>query len=162
MLFSGETNSIRIRREYYQDYACQFALENFPFDTQMCAMVFQVQGKTVNYVRLEQDGEGIEFMGDKTLVEYDIQLQRFVTQTRNNVSEAIVKIVFRRRMEYHVFSTFIQTGILIVTGYITFYFDIDDFGNRIMVNLTATLVIATIVSSIREVILVKINFFKLK
>ncbi len=91
--------------------------------------------------------------GDTTLVEYDIQLQDFTTgiDVRDNVSQAIVKIVFRRRFEYHVFGTFIQTGILILTGYITFYFDIDDFTNRIMVNLTATLVVATIVSSVQAV-----------
>ncbi len=83
MLFSGVNNSIVITREYYQDYGCQFLLHNFPFDTQgretcvkskypyilqrnflqMCAMVFQVQGKTVNYVQLAMDGEGIEFLG---------------------------------------------------------------------------------------------------
>ncbi len=54
-------------------------------------------------------------------------------------------------MEYHVFSTFLQTGILVLTGYITFHFAIDDFSNRIMVCLTATLVVATIVSSVQEV-----------
>ncbi len=31
----------------------------------MCAMVMEVQGRTVDYVRLEMDGEGIEFLGGK-------------------------------------------------------------------------------------------------
>ena len=79
-----------IRREYYQEYACQFDLIYYPFDTQviavwqtaenepgqknieldifsilaqMCKMVFEVQGKTDNYVRLVRDGKGIEFLG---------------------------------------------------------------------------------------------------
>jgi hypothetical protein len=30
---------------------------------QMCAMVFQVQGKTYEYVQLVQDGDGITFVG---------------------------------------------------------------------------------------------------
>ncbi len=30
---------------------------------QMCAMVMSVQGRTINYVHLEKDGEGIEFLG---------------------------------------------------------------------------------------------------
>ncbi len=29
----------------------------------MCKMVFSVQGKTDNYVKLEPDGAGIEFLG---------------------------------------------------------------------------------------------------
>ncbi len=85
-------------------------------------------------------------------MEYDIQATDFVTSaTKGNVSQAIVKIVFRRRMEYHVLSTFIQTAILVITGYITFFFDIDDFTNRVMVVLTALLVVATIISSVQAV-----------
>ena len=34
MLFSGENNSIILTREYFLDYACQFNLRNYPFDTQ--------------------------------------------------------------------------------------------------------------------------------
>ena len=30
---------------------------------QMCEMIFEVQGKTDNYVRIEQDAMGIEFLG---------------------------------------------------------------------------------------------------
>ena len=29
----------------------------------MCEMIFEVQGKTDNYVRLEKDGTGIKFLG---------------------------------------------------------------------------------------------------
>ena len=29
----------------------------------MCQMEFEVQGKTDDYVRLERDGQGIEFLG---------------------------------------------------------------------------------------------------
>ena len=35
MLFSGANNSIRITREYFQEYTCQFDLQEFPFDTQV-------------------------------------------------------------------------------------------------------------------------------
>ncbi len=63
MLFSGKSNSIMMTREYYQDYSCQFDLHSYPFDTQMCKMEFQVQSKTENYVKLQKDGKGIEFLG---------------------------------------------------------------------------------------------------
>ena len=139
MLFSGVNNSITLNREYYQEYACQFDLRYFPFDTQvccltfelfaweqillptkkcckikttflklvrsqqkvanltwgtfhlthrygvwhlnyllenkseshfqMCAMVFQVQGMTDDYVNLAQDGDGIDFLGEITFCE---------------------------------------------------------------------------------------------
>ena len=35
MLFSGQENAISLTREYYHDYACQFELSFYPFDTQV-------------------------------------------------------------------------------------------------------------------------------
>ena len=65
MLFSGQDNAIFLTREYYQDYGCNFDLLFYPFDTQMCEMIFEVQGKTDNYIRFVKDGEGIEFLSMK-------------------------------------------------------------------------------------------------
>ena len=55
--------------------------------------------------------------------------------------------MFRRRMEFHVTNTFLQTLLLVVVGYMSFFFDIDNFTDRIMVSLTTMLVIATIVTA---------------
>ena len=33
----------------------------------MCEMIFEVQGKTDNYVRLKKDGIGIKFLGNNNL-----------------------------------------------------------------------------------------------
>ena len=136
MLFSGHTNSILITREYYQDYGCNFDLQYYPFDTQMCKMVFAVQGQTDNYVKLARDGIGIEFLGGRFLVEYEIQKETLKILSHNNISQAEVRIVFRRRMEYHVTNTFLQTSILVGVGYMSLYFDVDNFTDRIMVTLT--------------------------
>jgi hypothetical protein len=40
MLFSGGQNAIYISREYYQEYACDFDLIYYPFDTQVCKITF--------------------------------------------------------------------------------------------------------------------------
>ena len=42
--------------------------------------------------------------------------------------------------------------MLVLVGYLTFYFDIENFTDRIMVVLTTMLVVATITSSIQQVI----------
>ena len=113
-------------------------------------MVFEVQGKTEQYVQLEQDGQGIEFLGGRELVEYEIQMETMEV-TSNNISRAIYKIVFRRKMEYHVTNTFLQTFLLLCIGYMSYYFDVDNFSDRIMVTLITMLVVATITSSIQSV-----------
>ena len=97
MLFSGKSNAIYLTREYYQEYGCPFDLYYYPFDTQvcqklctqftqylpilsgniqLCEMVFEVQGKTDNYVKLSKDTEpGIEFLSSRKLIEYEIQME---------------------------------------------------------------------------------------
>ena len=97
-MFSGRTNAIYLSREYYQEYACEFDLTYYPFDTQLCFMVFEVQGKTDNYIRLskdERDGAGIEFLSSRDLVEYQIQMEALQFKSVNNISQGIVKFVFR-------------------------------------------------------------------
>ena len=63
-------------------------------------MVFEVQGKTDNYIRLskdERDGAGIEFLSSRDLVEYQIQMEALQFKSVNNISQGIVKFVFRQR-----------------------------------------------------------------
>ncbi len=78
-------------------------------------------------------------------------MERLEVTSSNNISTAEVKIVFRRRMEFHVTNTFLQTLILIMVGYMSYYFDEDNFTDRIMVTLTTMLVIVVITSSIQAV-----------
>ncbi len=179
MLFSGRDNAIYLTREYYQEYGCEFDLIYYPFDTQMCEMIFEVQGKTDNYIRLAKDVDpGIEFLSARKLVEYEIQLEvrailcevHHATSTMyifhsqalqfksvNNISRAVVKFVFRRNMEFHVTNTFLQTFILVCVGYFSYYFDVDNFTDRIMVVLTTMLVVATVTTAIQSVSLVKFH-----
>ncbi len=114
-------------------------------------MGLEPRGLSVEQLVLRPDGEGVEYVGERSLVEYDIRLLHFDVEERSNISVATVKIVFRRRMEFHVFSTFTQTGILVLAGYVTFHFDVEDFTNRVMVVLTSLLAAATIISSVQNV-----------
>lgn len=68
-----------------------------------------------------------------------------------NYSKLTVKIPFKRLMEYHVTNTFLQTLLLIFVGYLSFFFKLDNFSDKIMVTLTTMLVVATIMVSIQAV-----------
>ena len=82
--------------------------KNFFTVPKKCEMLFEVLGKTDNYVQLVKDGNGVEFLSSRTLVEYEIQTEALEVTSRHNVSVAKVKIVFRRQMMYHVASTILQ------------------------------------------------------
>ena len=120
-------------------------------------------------------------MANKELVEYEIQevalfttsvvfffsFQKFFVLVSSNfllskvdkISQARARVVFRRRMEYHLSNTIAPTFLLMLVGYLSFFFNVDDFTDRIMVALTSTLVIATLMSSIAEVRHLKLNLF---
>ena len=85
------------------------------------------------------------------MVEYEIQMEKLEVASVGNVSTGTVKIVFRRRMEFHVTNTFLQNFVLIGVGYMSLFFDVDNFTDRIMVTLTTMLVVATITASIQAV-----------
>ena len=172
LLYEGRHNSIYMTREYFQEYSCQFNLYYYPFDTQVCKIEFKVQGKTEEFVKLVQDGRGVEFESRVDLVEYKIQMQDLkILTSKDDISVAQVRVVFQRKMEYHVANTFLQVGnlklkqsqnsmkcplllqtfVIMMVGYLSFYFEIDDFNDRIMVSLTTLLVVATMTSSIQAV-----------
>ena len=89
-----------------------FSLFSIP---KKCEMHFEVQGKTDNFVQMVKDGNGVEFLSSRTLVEYEIQSEALEVTSHHNVSVAKVKIVFRRQMMYHVASTILQVQFFLVS-----------------------------------------------
>jgi len=148
--FSAYENSLNLQREYYQEFACEFDLVYYPFDTQVCHMVFALQGFTKEFIAMEGDGIGVEYLGKRQLLEYEIQDWKLFIDNTGEMSQAEVKIVFRRNIEYHVYGVFLQQLILLIVGFLTFFFEVTNFSDRTMVSLTLMLVIATISASIQQ------------
>ena len=48
----------------------------------MCELVFEVQGKTENYVRLKKDGHGIKFLGNNFYLITYIKKRNYGTRKR--------------------------------------------------------------------------------
>ena len=55
---------------YYAEYNCVFDLANFPFDVQVCEMIFKLRTATKSYVEI-RDG-GLKYKGTKDLVEFEV------------------------------------------------------------------------------------------
>ena len=75
-----------------------------------------------------------------------------IEENRNNISIAKVELVFKREIVYHVMNTFLQTLTIVLVGYMTLFFELSNFNNRIMVTLTTILVLATMKAAITSVI----------
>ena len=93
----------------------------------------------------------IPFVAPRTKVEYKVLRTLAQSSSSNNYSRTNVLVIFQRRVEYHILNTFLQTFILMCIGFISFFFELGNFSDRIMVTLTTMLVVATLGSGIQEV-----------
>merc|ERR1719468_606582 len=63
-----------------------------------------------------------------------------------------VMTVFKRKWTYHFWTIFLQSVLLISVAYMTFYFKISNFQDRVMIAITTMMVVATIQSSINKMV----------
>ena len=54
-------------------------------------------------------------------------------------------------MGFHIVSTFIETLVILIVAFVTFFFHLRSFTDRIIVNLVLLLILATINSSVQSV-----------
>ena len=94
----------------------------------------------------------IHFLGDPHQIEYTIKATYIsLGKTSDNISECVVTVVLKRNTVYHLANTVLQIFILLLISYMSFYFDLENFSDRIMMTLTTMLVITTILSAIQAV-----------
>ena len=118
----------------------------------MCSLKFELRDKTEEFVQFVKEGKGINYSGDRNLADYEIILEELViTNSPSNHSMAIVTVVFRRQTGFHSITTFTQTMVILLVAFVTFFFNIRNFSDRIMVNLILLLILSTLSSSAQSV-----------
>ncbi|XP_045103032.1 uncharacterized protein LOC123499296 [Portunus trituberculatus] len=65
-----------------------------------------------------------------------------------NKSGQHIEIVMTNLYGYYISGAYVPTMLLVIISYLTFFFDLSDFTNRIMVSLTSLLVLASLFSQI--------------
>ena len=117
------------------------------------------------------------FEASRSLDVYEIIEEVLHTSSNpRNRSQAVVKILFKRRVEYHIGHTFLevvikciynffagdflfyflQTFLMVIIGYSSFYFEIERISDRAIVVLTTILTFSTVSSSIQDVSILNI------
>lgn len=65
-----------------------------------------------------------------------------------NKSAQYMEIVLTNQYGYFITGAYVPTMLLVVISYLTFFFDLHDFTDRIMVSLTSLLVLASLFSQV--------------
>ncbi|CAL4182703.1 unnamed protein product, partial [Meganyctiphanes norvegica] len=139
-VFDSAKSLLVLIRQLTVQSECQFDLFLFPFDTQTCYMVIFLNGQMKKYLTLVAEGDGVTYLGNTKLKEYQIASSRMNTFDRFNYSGLAVEFKFHNMYTFYITNTYIPTLILLSIGYCTFFFPIHDFNDRIMVALTSLLV----------------------
>ena len=127
-------------------------------------MMFDMTGATREYVDMDIDFEGVEYTGPTTLLEYvvgEMMLKNMGNASDSTYAGMKVSLLLSRRWFYHAVSVFLQSVLLLVVAYTTFYYRVDNFQDRMMVTITCMLVVANVQSSVGESI-PKTSYFKVK
>ncbi|XP_066989241.1 uncharacterized protein [Macrobrachium rosenbergii] len=158
-LFNGGDAPLILERKYHVRYGCAFDLNRYPFDTQSCSMEFESQFTTSSYMELVPGH--VHFSGRRQLVEYVVgEISMEATTQNSSFSGLQVQLIFIRQSGYHLVATYLPTSIMIVIAYLSFFFGVEDFNDRIMVSLTSLLVLSSLLTQTSET-LPKTSYFKM-
>nr|XP_045616941.1 uncharacterized protein LOC123769748 [Procambarus clarkii] len=95
---------------------------------------------TKDYIALVPEANGVTYVGKRKLLEYYLKDEVMMPHDEANYSGQVVKLTFQNLSTFYITSTYVPTFIIVVIGYLVFFFPVDDFNERIMVALTALLV----------------------
>ncbi len=121
-------------------------------------MAFELTDKSADAIRFnvdsdneeeEEEASGVAYFGARSLAEYRLESERLELgrSQGSNRSLAVVHLLLRRRTQFHAVNAFAQTLVVLVAAVASFFFDLDDFSDRVVVCVVLLLVVATINSS---------------
>lgn len=149
-MYPGKTNSLKLEQNYWIRVSCQMRLELYPFDSQTCTFILRLQAFTRDLVALKSSGTTVEYRGATNLREYEMRDVAMIIHNWHNYSGQEIRFNLDNLSGFYVSSTYVPTFLMVLICYCTFFFELDDFNDRIMVSLTALLVLATLFTQITE------------
>ncbi|RXG59834.1 Gamma-aminobutyric acid receptor subunit beta-3, partial [Armadillidium vulgare] len=107
-----------------------------------------VKETMTNSIELHLLHQNIEYYGPKTLLEYEVVNSSIYLAKETNI--VTITMEYRNLVSYFIASTFAPTFLMVIVGYLTFYFPLNQFNERIMVSLTALLVQSSFFSEVTD------------
>ncbi|KAF2367948.1 Low-density lipoprotein (LDL) receptor class A repeat [Trinorchestia longiramus] len=147
-IFDGQNNPLQLTQKVNAPFSCDMDLKNFPFDIQYCKLLFQLSSvgsdfSVWNSVQVHYDGE-------RLLTEYEVGNLRTSEKTMNEHSVAVVLIPLYGRFWFHVTSSYLPILMLIIISYASLFCRYENTDLRIMMALTALLVLYALYQQISE------------
>ncbi|KAG1654707.1 Glycine receptor subunit alpha-2 [Nymphon striatum] len=121
--------------------SCPMTFKNYPHDTQVCSMLIE---------SLSHKTDDLVFRWNLTyplVVSPEIELPQLdvIESTTKDCNFTCLSVVFtlRRRLGYHLFHTYIPTGLIVVMSWISFWISPEAVPARVTLAVTSLLTLAT-------------------
>ncbi|XP_076039355.1 uncharacterized protein LOC143024437 [Oratosquilla oratoria] len=146
LIYQGNETDIFYEKYFSIEFICRFELANYPFDTQLCPITMRLRHDPDDFTKLIF-GE-IEFTGKTSSLEYQILGMKEDSLTLEGRSALRITLKFRNLYRYYITASYVPTFLLVLICFLTLMFDVNNFQDRVMVSLTALLVLAALFTQV--------------
>ena len=112
--YKGSENSVSYHRDFFLDFRCEFKLQYYPFDMQVCNICLKKQYKERNFVRLISTT--LVYSGLRQKPEFFITRFEMNVEENNTDSDITVEIHIKRRISQHIFGTYLPSFFILLLG----------------------------------------------
>ena len=156
--FRGIENKIRFESFYTKLFQCQYQLNMYPFDLQVCKIIIEVKKYERKSIRLIPNK--MEMLGQTVSTKYIITSWELKYRNDSAPSDGlVVHFYLKRRLMNELLTTYLPSSIILLIVYITNYFKPAHFEALVAVNLTSMLVLTTLFISVSSSVL-KASYIK--
>ncbi|KAB7496153.1 Gamma-aminobutyric acid receptor subunit beta-3 [Armadillidium nasatum] len=159
----GEDMKILYTFKAIIDVPCRFDLRRYPFGKQSCNIAAWIENAEdhYNYEFVYKGGENkiveLIYNGSKDLGEYSFVSANHMVDESGAI---LITIHLKNLYGFHMLNSFVPSVLICIISYCTLVFSITNFSDRVMVSLTALLVLAALFSQSSNTS-VKTSYYKL-
>ena len=148
-IFEGSENPIRYERLYEINWICNYQIHWYPFDTQICSMVFAPTSEILDFVTLQAGQHN--YTGPELLTEYQIVSSKMkLYEDEFGSTLARVDVTMGRKILGVILTMYLPTVLMNIVGHSTNYMKKFFFEAQVSVNLTVMLVLTTMFASVNS------------
>ena len=138
-LFKGDKNVIVHKKQYNVKWICDFDMTWYPFDNQICKMIFIETEPLTTLIP-----SSVSYSGPAELTKHIVKGLTICQTDKMGRSVIIVEVVLGRPLFGTTLTVFMPTSILLVLSQMVRIFGQDHMETVIEVNLTLLLILATL------------------
>ena len=146
LVYGGSDNELNMERVYEVNFICEYDMQFYPFDIQVCTVDLLMAGSAAMFIDL-QTGDLI-YSGKKDLSQYsviDMKFEKIKIMEEDGIQ---VSVILGRKLLGNILTVYVPTALLVIIGHSTNYFKDFFFEAVVTVNLTCMLVLVTMFISV--------------